>query len=84
MSPTFNFDLISYISNNVSLRETIGVPILIQLDFQSLLACRLVNHSWKIFFIDNPTFWLEICSEKGKNFLPKYFIHSSAKTCISQ
>ena len=61
-----NFDYImSYICNNPSLNT--NIPILIQLDFQSLLACRFVNQSWKSF-VDQPIFWLEQCIKKGKIF----------------
>ena len=34
------------------------------LDKKSILICRIVNSSWKNV-IDNPTFWIKKCDERG-------------------
>ena len=42
----------------------ISEKIFLHLNKKSILACRLVNSSWKNI-IDNPIFWVKKCDQKG-------------------
>ena len=41
----------------------IGENILMNLDCNSLILCRIVCQTWKII-LDNPRFWLKLCFQK--------------------
>ena len=52
--------------------QHIGETIFQQLDINSLVQCRRVKKSWKVA-LDNPRFWLKLCTKKALIVQPKFY-----------
>ena len=52
--------------------QHIGETIFQQLDINSLVQCRRVKKSWKET-LDNPRFWLKLCTQKALKVQPKFY-----------